>query len=207
MHRRHGMVEGGRSGKRLAVASVLGSALIVPGFALAQNPQGWYAGMGVGESTMKDESTALLGTQFDDSDTGGKIFGGYSFTPNGAIEFGYVDFGEFTGSGGGFTDNWEASGLNLSLLGAWPLAHQFSLLGKIGVTRWDVDNTFTVGGAPFSPSENGTDVSYGVGAQYDFHRQVGARLEWERFADVGDSATTGQSDLDLLSLSVVFKFR
>lgn len=191
-----------RSVGHWAASVLLGSALLAPGWASAQ---GGYAGIGAGQSSMKDESDALLGTSFDDSDTGWKLFGGYSFNPNAAVEFAYIDFGEFTGRGGGFTDNWEATGINISAVGSWPLANEFSLLGKIGATRWDVDDNFTVAGVPVSVSENGTDLSYGIGVQYDFTRQVGARLEWERFTDVGDD-TTGQSDLDLLSLGVAYKF-
>lgn len=203
MQEQRGTAGRGCAAKRLAASGILGLALIAPGLASAQ---GGYAGIGVGQSTMKDDSTALVGTSLDDSDTGWKLFGGYMFNPNAAVEFAYIDFGEFTGSGGGFTDNWEATGISISALGSWPLASEFSLLGKIGATRWDVDDRFTVGGAAFSPSETGTDLSFGIGVQYDFTRQVGARLEWERFNDVGDDNTTGQSDLDLLSASVAYMF-
>lgn len=199
----------GRRMKHLAASGLLGFTLMAPGLMFAQS---WYAGVGAGESSMKDAGEALLGTSFDDSDTGWKVYGGYLFNPtvtlepNIGVELGYIDFGEFTGSGGGASDNWEATGISLSLVGLLPLEHQFSLLAKIGATRWDVDDQFTVGGIPFAASETGTDFSFGVGAQYDFTQQVGARLEWERFTDVGDENITGQSDLDLLSLSAVFQF-
>jgi opacity protein-like surface antigen len=49
-------------------------------------------------------------------------------------------------------------------------------------------------------------MNLGVGAQFNFTKQVGARLEWEKFSDVGDDATTGQSDLELISISVIFSF-
>lgn len=192
--------------KKLVVSGVLGMALAAPALVSAQIPQGGYVGIGAGQSSMKDESSALLGTSFDDSDTGWKIFGGYSFNPNFAVELAYIDFGEFSGRGGGFTDNWEARGFSFSALGMLPLANQFSLLGKVGLTGWDVDNNFSVGGVPFSASDDGSDFNYGIGAQYDFTRQVGARLEWERFTNVGDSDSTGESDLDLLSVSVSYKF-
>ena len=184
---------------RYLAASALGFALTAPPLALAQswNAPGWYAGAGVGQSTLADEQDVLAG-DIDDSDTGWKIFGGTQFHPNAAVELGWVDFGEFTGTGA----TWEATGINVSLLGSWPVANQFSLFGKLGATRWDVDSN--VAGA--TTSENGTDFSYGIGAQYDFRDNVGARLEWERFNDVGDEPVTGRSDLDLVSVSVVFGF-
>lgn len=195
--------------KRAAVSGLLGFSLIAPGLAFGQS---WYAGVGAGQSSMRDETEALLGTSFDDTDTGWKVFGGYlflptvTFEPNAGIELGYVDFGRFTGTAPGVSDNWEATGINLSLVGVLPLEYQFSLLAKIGATRWDVDNRFTSPLGSGSPSETGTDFSFGVGAQYDFTEQVGTRLEWERFRKVGDENITGQSDLDLLSLSVLFQF-
>jgi OOP family OmpA-OmpF porin len=168
--------------------------------------EGWYGGVGFGNTKMKDAGTALLGTSLDDKDSGWKLMAGYQFHPNAAIELGYIDFGTFTGSGGGFSDQWEATGFSLSMVGLLPVAQQFFLLGKIGFTRWDVDDDFSVFGFPVSANETGTDMNLGVGAQFNFTKQVGARLEWEKFSDVGDDATTGQSDLELISISVIFSF-
>ncbi|HEX7043747.1 MAG TPA: outer membrane beta-barrel protein [Burkholderiales bacterium] len=185
----------GRIVRRLAAPLLLGASLAAPGLAWAQ--QG-FVGLGVGSSSLVDENDAMPGANVDDSDTGWKVFGGYSFNELLAVEVGYVDFGEFSAA----TGSWEATGINVSALGTWPLGSEFSLLGKVGANRWDAERRL---GAT-SGDDTGTDILYGVGLQYDFTDQIGGRFEWERFANVGEPGVTGESDLDLLSVSVAYKF-
>jgi hypothetical protein len=45
----------------------------------------------------------------------------------------------------------------------------------------------------------------GLGAKLSFTESVHARVEWERFADIGDD-DTGQDDVDLLSVGLGFAF-
>jgi opacity protein-like surface antigen len=45
----------------------------------------------------------------------------------------------------------------------------------------------------------------GLGAQYNLSKSVGLRAEWERYFEVGDN-TTGEMDIDLISVGVVYKF-
>jgi len=166
----------------------------------------WYAGGSFGQSKMKDASSQLVGTSFDDTDNAWKVYGGYQFHPNVGVEFGYIDFGKFTGSGSGLSDNWKANGITVSAVGTLPLANQFSLIGKLGLTRWNVDDHFSVGAASFSAKENGIDLSFGFGGQYAFTKQWVARVEFEEFKNVGKESTTGKSDIDVLSIGVVYKF-
>ena len=46
----------------------------------------------------------------------------------------------------------------------------------------------------------------GLGGSFKATRQVGVRLEWERFLSIGDEDTTGESDVDLFSASLVVCF-
>ena len=170
----------------------------------------WYAGGSFGQSKMKDAGSQLFGTSFDDTDTAFKVYGGYQFHRNVGVEFGYINFGTFKGSGsiGGtaLSDNWKANGINVSAVGTWPLANEFSLLGKLGFTRWSVDDKFSVGAASGSAKENGIDLSLGIGAQYAFAKQWAVRAEYEVFKNVGKEATTGKSDIDVLSIGAVYRF-
>jgi len=170
----------------------------------------WYAGASLGQSKMKDASSQLVGTSFEDTDTAFKVYGGYQFHRNVGVEFGYINFGTFKGSGsiGGtaLSDNWKANGINVSAVGTWPLTNEFSLLGKLGLTRWSVDDKFSVGAASGAAKENGIDLSYGFGAQYAFAKQWVGRVEYEMFTNVGKEATTGKSDIDVLSIGAVYKF-
>ncbi len=195
--------------------------------AMAQSA-GLYGGIGFGNSTVKDDTSCsdlagLFDPGFscssDDTDTGWKVFIGNQLNENAAVEFGYVDLGKITGSASGtvlgtpvsVNADVKAKGFNVSLVGSLPVSNEFSFMGRIGLFRWDIDATASanVGGFPGSASEsdNGVDLSFGLGAQYDFSKKAGIRAEWERFQDVGNQDTTGQSDVDLLSLSLVFRFQ
>jgi OOP family OmpA-OmpF porin len=190
--------------------------------------EGWYGGVGFGNSKIKDDTFCSDASSLfdpgsscssDDTDTGWKVFIGNQFNKNAAIEFGYIDLGKSTGSVSGTVlgipatanADGEAKGFNLALVGSLPVSNEFSVLGRIGLFRWDVDVSASanVGGFPGSASDSasGTDLTFGVGAQYDFSKSAGVRVEWETFQDVGDQDSTGQSDIELLSLSLVFRFQ
>ena len=55
----------------------------------------WYAGASFGQSKMKDASSQLVGTSFDDTDNAWKVYGGYQFHRNVGVEFGYINLGTF----------------------------------------------------------------------------------------------------------------
>jgi hypothetical protein len=63
---------------------------------------------------------------------------------------------------------------------------------------WEADASDITGGVPFSDSADGNDLSFGVGLAYDFTRNLGARVEWERFDADGD--------VGLLSLGLAYRF-
>lgn len=193
--------------KSLALIGLaLAAGALAPNVALAQS-SGVYLGGGIGQSKARDGCGALGGIGFtgscDDTDTAWKIFGGYQINPNFAIEAGYVDLGKFRASGLGLTAESKAKTWLLDAVGILPLANNFSVLGKAGLHRWDAD-TRVVSGA--SASDKGTDFTFGFGAGYEFNPNLGLRLEWERFQKVGRDATTGKSDVDLLSLGLRYRF-
>jgi len=194
---------------RSAAVLILGLA-VIPTVAQAEN---WYAGVSVGQSEADIGACDLdISCSKDETDTGVKVFAGYQFNPNGAFEFGYVDLGKFKASGvdsffGNASIDWEASGFTATVVGTLPVNQNFALMGKLGIFFWDLDiharASFFGSG---SDSDSGTDLTYGLGVKYDFTKTFGMRAEWERFQDVGDNSTTGQSDIDLFSVGVVFKF-
>lgn len=160
-----------RSNRRatcFAVAVVLGVALTIPMLAFgATNGPGGYVGAAAGRSSLQDKDQALPGADVDDTDTGWKVFGGYTWNPYVALELGYVDFGKFSASGQ--SGEWKVKGVDLSVLGVWPLPNQFSLFGKVGANRWKVDNDVSGFG---STSDNGVDVSLRCGRAIRFHPQL-----------------------------------
>ena len=190
---------------------VVATAGISP-LVLAQDA-GFYAGAAVGQSRAQDVCVGVT-ISCDDKDTSWKIFGGYQFNKNFGAEIGYVDLGNFTANGviTGVTVSADASAKGWEFLGVGtlPIADNFSAYGKLGFFRWDVDVSasgaipgFT---AAASASDSGYDITFGLGLKYDFTKNVGARLEWQRYNDIGNTSTTGRTDVHLYSLGIVFKF-
>jgi OmpA-OmpF porin, OOP family len=165
-----------------------------------------FVGGSFGQSDIDEEVTTGLidsGT-VDGKDTGWKIFGGYMFNRHFGVEAAYVNLGEvsYSGTFGGFpvTDGKiEVTGFNIAALGSYPISEQFSVFGKLGLFMWDAEASDTTGGAPFSDTADGTDVSFGVGVSYNFTRNLGLRAEWEMFK-------TNEADATLLSIGAVWRF-
>jgi OOP family OmpA-OmpF porin len=172
--------------------------------------QGWYAGVGFGQSKVDIECDLDITCSSDDTDTGWKLFAGNQFSPNAAVEFGYVDLGQMKASG---TDSFlgitsvdlESTGFNLALVGFLPVGNTVNLMGKVGFFRWDLDiNASSSVFGSGSASDSGTDLMFGLGASFDIGKTTAVRIEWEQFTDVGD---IDGGDVDLLSASLVFRFQ
>ena len=173
--------------------------------AQARGETGWYLGGNIGQSKVKDGCSGLGGTGIscDDKDTAFKILGGYNINRNFAAELGYTDFGKAKASGLGLTDEFKATAWELSGIGSYPVANQFSVFGRLGLYFADAkENTNFVGN--FKHTNN--DLTYGFGVRYDFSREVGVRGEWQRYSKVG-GGDIGKSDVDVISVGVVWNFR
>lgn len=189
---------------------------------------GWYLGANLG-GTKYDASAADLDSSWrslgftasssvDDTDTGYKLFGGYQFNNNFALEGGYVDLGKMTFSStisvapAGYTtgaisgDVKTKNGLFLDAVGILPVGNNFSVFGRLGM--YSIETELSASGPAGSITKNDTesDFHWGIGAGYDFTQNLGARLEWERFNKVGNADKTGEGDVDLWSAGIVYKF-
>jgi len=190
-----------------SIAWLTGAALMMAGhFAVAQGQERFYVGASAGNSDMDQSVTEGLITSgtVDGKDSGTKIFGGYRFGRNLAVELAYVDLGKAGYSGdflgtpvtGGTV---KVSGFNTSLVGLYPATDRLELFAKAGLFVWEAKASDTTGGAPFSDKANGTNLSLGLGANYFFTKNVGARLEWEHFElDPGKAS--------LLSAGIIVRF-
>lgn len=135
----------------------------------------------------------------DEKDTAWKVFGGYQFHPNFAAELGYHHLGEVTSSG----VTTEARAWDLVGIGSLPVvANVLSLYGKLGAYYAQTERT-TPG---VRADENNNGLTYGFGAQWDATRNIGVRVEWQRYDQVG-SRTTGEGDIDVLSVGALYRFR
>jgi OOP family OmpA-OmpF porin len=176
--------------------------------ALAQDG-GWYLGAGAGQSNARDScpSQIPVGVSCDDTSTAYSVFGGYMFNRYIGAELGYAYLGETSAFASGITETIKVQGLELLAVGAIPINPHFEIYGKVGVFFWDLKDSCTGISCTYgSQNETGSDLTYALGAQFNFSRNYGMRLQYQRYQDVGEEATTGKSDIDVLSISILFKF-
>ena len=157
----------------------------------AAHAEGLSMGGSLGSSRYKGD--AIGGASTDRSDSGGKVYGGYSFSPNFGLELGYASVGKFSSALG----DAEGRGTYLDAVGTLPLGNRFSLLGRVGMFGGRFENT-AVGG-----TDSGTNVKFGAGVQYDIDKNLGVRGEWERYRF---DSFGSKSNADLYSVGVNYRF-
>lgn len=172
---------------------------------------GFYVGGGLGRSEFR-EFCSNFGAACDDKDLSWNVFAGYQFNRYWAIEGGYSNFGEATSSGflvGGapITVTAETTAFELVGVGSLPLGDAFSIYAKAGIFRYESDGSAS-GGIVGSASDSGTELTFGLGAQYAFARNLAARLEWQRYFNVGSGAFLGvpKADIGVWRLGARYKF-
>jgi len=189
------------------IAVILGAAVTAaPAVSMAQarGDTGWYVGASVGQSKAKVADCA----GFSSCDTKAAAFGilgGYQLNRNFAAELGYHDFGRVTLSGPG-SANIKASAAELVGLGAYPFANWFSVYAKLGAYRAE-SKLSASGSGSASLKDRNTDLTFGFGAQCDVTREALVRAEWQRYKSVGGDDTGGKSDIDVISIGLIWRFR
>ncbi|QMU60784.1 MAG: outer membrane beta-barrel protein [Gammaproteobacteria bacterium] len=137
------------------------------------------------------------------------LFGGYRTTQNFSMQLEYQDdlsFGiddMFAGSSLWFPEvgsqNFESNGLFLSGISSYPINDNGFLYMKGGLFNWEVDPNYNQTNAKYLGQTRGTDIFYGLGANYDLNARFGVSAEWERYQ-------MEESDIDYLSTKLKFKF-
>jgi OOP family OmpA-OmpF porin len=200
------------------------AALAAPA-AMAQGT-GWYAGGNIGRTgaTIDDDrirgglaGQGLVTNSIEDRerDNGYKVFGGYQFNPNFALEAGYFDLGKFgytarTTPAGSLTGDMSVKGLNLDLVGTLPLTERLSVLGRLGVTSTRTEGDFRSTGSARVPyasahsSQRSTNPKWGAGLAYAFTDNLSMRLEAERYR-INDSVGN-RGHVDMVSVGLVYRF-
>lgn len=101
----------------------------------------------------------------------------------------------------------KASGFGLWGVGAFPIGTG-SVFGKLGFASIEnkLEASGSSGGAFGSGSDEATatDFAFGIGGQYFFTPNFGARIEWVRFQ--GKIPDDEKCDIDLLSAGLVYRF-
>lgn len=163
----------------------------------------------------------------DDSDTSWGLHIGYQLGAYFAAEIGYVDLGKAVyeadfaiedllppgGVGvGSVRTSFRSAGPTVAVLGLLPLGEKFDLHGRAGVlfarSRITEQGRDFDTGAVLASQEyrgNSKDVFVGLGGAWNINPNYTLRLDYQRYLDVGDDEDTIEADVDLLTLSILFR--
>ncbi len=203
--------------RKSPLAVLVACAMLSSSAAFAENSGVWYAGLGVGQSSLdisgSDVDAEYYGiptSSVDDNDTAWKIFGGQRLMENFGVEVTYMDYGTLAadsnlppalGAGTIYTDL-DTTAWMIDAVGILPVRESLELFGKLGVASWNTDTDvsapagITVLIEPFD--NDGNDVHFGVGARYALNGNLGIRAEWERI--------NADSDLDAWTAGAQYDF-
>jgi OOP family OmpA-OmpF porin len=199
----------------------LASGLLLAAAPANATDSGFYIGAGAGQVTTDVDDVFGTGVDFDESDFGFKLFGGYRFFPWLSVEGIYLDGGnpevrENNGSESASLSI-EVQSLVAAAVFSLPISDSFELFLKPGFAYWDSDTSFSYNSPTFSDSvsegDNGSAFFIGGGAGWN-NGNAGLRLEYEWFEvapEFNNNTNEFDDDLDasagFLSLSIVYRFQ
>jgi opacity protein-like surface antigen len=164
---------------------------------------------------MADQELSADGLSTSGNDTSFGIRGAFSLSENFAIEGAYQSYGETDDTyiddfGDTINDKLSSTALSVGVKGIIPFNNGVSLNARAGISFWDVELEETDSyfpGQTFKADDNGNDLYYGLGAQYDINSQVTVGLEYT-ITKMGISTEGVSADFDVknISLSLGYKF-
>ncbi len=131
--------------------------------------QTMYGGIDLGHPQYSSAVNGMGGSDGTDGGLGAKVYGGYTLTPNFALEGSLFRLGH-SSSAAGTVNTWGGS---IDGVGNYMFAPQWSVLGRVGVAE-----------ARFNTSaghDTSSGVKAGAGLQYDLTKQVALRVQYERY--------------------------
>ncbi len=174
----------------------------------------WYVGGEVIDTNIIPELESLTDEDpnsfiYQDSTSSSSLFGGYKQNKYFSVQVEYQDEislgldSMFAGSSLWFPEaevsDFDSNALYLSGVSSYQINDNGALYFKGGLFNWEVDsNLFDIDTEKAAPTR-GTDVFFGLGANYDLNARFEISAEWERFQMEED-------DIDLLSTELKFKF-
>lgn len=172
-----------------------------------------FAGDAAGLPILGGESS------LEDSDTGLGVVAGMRLTPHIAIEASYLDLGaaeyrldglvnlgntfgvvEFEGGA-----DIEVTGPAVALVGIIPVSETIELYGKAGMFFSETDFTVFFDSISESASFSSEEILYGVGMAWNLNPSWSLRLDFQRFADVGEEDELGEANIDQFSVGVLYR--
>lgn len=163
----------------------------VLGMAVAQAEEvGFYVGLDAGKAEARKYCDNIVNCDSSDTSLRGEV--GYQFGNSISAEIGYTSFGTlFNANDNSVNAKQDASAWTISALGTLPLADRFGLFGRLGLARYDLNNSGTVQGVGVD-SNNSTKPYLGAGVKYDLDSNWMLRAEYQVYTDI--SGVDGSKD-------------
>jgi len=172
-----------------------------------------YLGLAIGVSAADEVCEETPGINVYDcegSTTGRKLFGGIRVHKYAAVEASYMDMGELAKTIDTTRITAESTGTNFSIVGIYPIGDyqadsflNLELFGKLGLLLWDTTVINHASGA--SSDDDGTDLSYGIGASVGGEKLF-LTLEFEVLNEINGEYSPGGSTLTYGSIGAAYKF-
>jgi len=192
---------------------VAAMALALP--ATAQKSTGaFYAGLGFGLST-SDTFCENLGPPCKDQDQTWRAMGGYEFNRYFAIEGAFSNLGAHHDLDPANTKDQKVQALEILGILSYPFLTDFAVYGKLGAYQSRTRGSVTTSTNPTqglgSFNEKATDVTYGIGLQWNMLPQFALRADVQRYPKIGgtdaNSPAGAKQDLVVWTIGGVFRFR
>jgi len=168
---------------------------------------GLQGGLGISGFASQKDHSANLGVKHDYG-FAGRLFAGYNFHKHYAVEAGYTYWFRKTrvdNAGAiGRVKNWA-----LDLVGKikTPLVDQFGLYAKAGIDYLHTKWTGVKYPVNAHKSFGNFNVVYGVGATYDYTKNISADVSWTRYNGYSRYASEKyQPHADLYAIGVMYNF-
>lgn len=194
--------------KKIVFAVIASAATLVSASAFAQDPNTYYAGVGVTDNHYKfDVNNATSSDNRSGYSAAGKIFAGYNITSMWGVEAGYFDFGS---NGYNYTDatthapgsiNSNSHAYYVAGKGTYPINNQVNVFAKLGVAR-SHDGLSGTGIASNITGENKNGVYASLGGEYALTQKISLVAEYEK---IGQTPEQGRKS-SALSLSAKYNF-
>lgn len=152
----------------------------------------------------------------DDEATAWGAIAGYRIMRYAAVEVSYLNLGklEETDTFPGFPPilpptqlkrSLATTGPTLSALGILPVLDWWSVYVRAGVLFADMELKSSIDGSSDSTTFGSESFLWGAGTQFDWGAHWSVRLDYQRFEAVGEQFQPARTDIDLLSLGVLFR--
>ncbi len=135
--------------------------------------EGFYAGAGAGIVHVEDEDQ---GESFKDDPFGWKIYAGYDFTENFALEGSYIKTGTAEDDVFGEPVEAELSAFTFSALGLFPVSDSAQLFGKLGY--YSGEQEITAFGITVDDDDDGFLVGAGIRFMTSDKFAIRADFDW-----------------------------